>query len=488
MADRHLSYTPPGPILRQFLLDDSFVQGIRGPIGSGKSTACVMKILRYAKRQPPGADGVRRSRWAVIRNTFPELKTTTIKTWHAWVPKESGRWVEQGPPTHHIVADGIDLEVLFIALDDLKDVRKLLSLELTGAWINEAREIPKAVVDMLTGRVGRYPSAAQGGMGWSGIVMDTNSPDDDHWWYKLAEGVDNKGNLMPRPEGYRFFAQPGGLTLGAENLTWLLQTDETVRLPLDHPERLARGRLYYQRQIDGKSEEWIKVYIRGEYGFIQEGRPVYPEYIDSVHCRVFELARGVPVEVGLDFGLTPAAIFGQKVSMGRWRWRFEECAVHMGAKNFGEHVLKPKFAELERLGFQIGEITGDPSGSTEAQSDETTPFKILSGLGIPAKPANTNDFTLRRESVSGALGRLIDGEPGLLVHPDCATTRRGMAGRYAYKRVQIAGEDRYHDKPDKNEYSHPCEAGQYLMLGGGEGRVVLSRQPRSYQRQRYAET
>jgi len=27
---------------------------------------------------------------------------------------------------------------------------------------------------------------------------------------------------------------------------------------------------------------------------------------------------GMPVHIGLDFGLTPAAVFGQKMSNGRW--------------------------------------------------------------------------------------------------------------------------------------------------------------------------
>ena len=40
----------------------------------------------------------------------------------------------------------LDLEVIFLALDRPEDVKKLLSLELTGIWINEAREIPKVLL------------------------------------------------------------------------------------------------------------------------------------------------------------------------------------------------------------------------------------------------------------------------------------------------------------------------------------------------------
>ena len=70
-----------------------------------------------------------------------------------------GHWQDEGPPTHTFKQDGVELEVMFIALDRPDDLRKLLSLELTGAWINEAREIPKAILDGLTARVGRFPPA-----------------------------------------------------------------------------------------------------------------------------------------------------------------------------------------------------------------------------------------------------------------------------------------------------------------------------------------
>ena len=87
-----IRYRPPGPISKAFMLSDAFVRGIRGPFGSGKSTACVFEIMRRAREQPAGFDGVRRSRWAILRNTYPELRTTTIKTWHQWFPESLGDW------------------------------------------------------------------------------------------------------------------------------------------------------------------------------------------------------------------------------------------------------------------------------------------------------------------------------------------------------------------------------------------------------------
>jgi hypothetical protein len=445
MAGIRWVYDPPGPVADAFLNSDAFVRGIRGPIGSGKSVACCVEIWRRANQQAPGPDGIRRTRWAVIRSTFPELKTTTIKTWHSWFPPNVGQWREQGPPSHHIRTGDVDCEVLFLALDEPRDVAKLLSLELTGAWINEARETPKAVLDTLTGRVGRFPNARAGGCSWSGVLLDTNPPDSDHWWYGLAE----EGT----PDDFAFYGQPGGLEEGAENLDWLNQTNVTVRLPLGDPERLAQGRRYYERIKAGKTDDWIKVYVDGDYGFAGDGKPVFPEYRDSLHCRPDELVKGFPLVVGLDFGLTPAAVVGQRRADGRWTLRDELVATDMGIARFAEQL---KTLLAGKYGGHTVEVWGDPAGDQRAQTDETTCYQMLAAKGVDANPAPSNDFELRRSAVGAALSRLVDGEPGLVVHPDCRTLRKGMAGAYCYRRVQLAGAEKWKDVPDKNQYSHVC--------------------------------
>lgn len=464
MTQLQLKYRPPGAVLRSFLRDDtSFFRGLMGPFGSGKSTGCVVDVIRRAQLQRPGIDGVRRSRWAVVRNTYPELRTTTIKTWHQWIPQTIGRWIDQGPPTHRITTPDMDLEVMFIALDRPDDVGRLLSLELTGAWINEAREIPLAVVEGLTARVGRFPSAAMGGTSWSGIIADTNPPDSDHWWFKLAEET--------KPEGYTFYRQPGGMDDAAENLAWLNQTPETLVLDEADPIRRTAGQGYYRRLLAGKSEEWVSVYVDGQYGFVRDGKPVYPEFSDRAHCAEFELLEAQPIYVGIDFGLTPAATFAQRTVTGQWRVHSELVSRDMGAVRFGE-LLRRHLSDMYPRN-PIAAITGDPAGDIRSQSDESTPFLMLRAQGIDAQPANTNDPVIRREAVAGAMSRMIDGQPGLLINPHCRVLRKALAGGYHYRRVQVSGDARYRDVPEKNDYSHVAEAMQYMMLGAGEGRSLI---------------
>lgn len=439
---------------------NAFYRGVMGPVGSGKSSACCVEIMRRGQEQRPDTRGHRRTRWTVVRNTYRELLDTTIKTWQSWFNPEIFGLVKESTMTHAFSYDlpdktTVDIEVLFRALDRPADVKKVLSLEITGAWVNEAREVPKGIIDGLGDRVGRYPTIKDGGCSWRGVMMDTNPPDDDHWWYRLAE--------VDRPEGWEFFKQPGGLLeVGGE----FIENPAAENLA-----NLEPG--YYKTRAAGKTPGYIRIYYAGQYGFVQEGKPVIPEYVDALHCSQNELmpTKGWgPIYVGLDFGLTPAAVFAQRLPLGRWIWFDELVTEDMGAVRFAE-VLKAKMLG-EYFGFEF-EIWGDPAGDQRSQTDEKTPFQILKAGGINARPAPSNDFSLRREAIAVALSRIIDGKPGLLISPKCSITRKGLAGGYHYRRMQIAGEERYQDQPFKNKYSHPVEAGGYLMMGAGEGKALV---------------
>jgi len=77
--------------------------------------------------------------------------------------------------------------------------------------------------------------------------------------------------------------------------------------------------------------------------------------------------------------------------------------------------------------------------------------------------------------VSQALNKMVDGRSGFLIDRRCPSLIKGFEGGYQYKRMEVSGE-RYADKPDKNMYSHIHDALQYLMLGAGEGRQLMSGQ------------
>jgi hypothetical protein len=413
-------------------------------------------MIRAQQQRPNPNDQIRRTRWVIIRNTYRELEDTTLATWLTCFPEDIFGKFNYRAMAHRVRFNDVEAEFLFRALDKPGDISKLLSLEVTGGWINEAREIPKAVVDMLWDRSGQYPPKSEGGCTWHGILLDTNPPDTDHWWYVMAE--------EDRPPGWEFFSQPGAL----------IPFEDTFRPnPLaENAHNLNEGMDYYLTRMHGKKRDYVLVYYCAQYGFVQEGKPVWQEYVDDVHCakHIIPPVNGLKIYVGLDFGLTPAAIFGQRMPNGRWIIIDELCATDMGITNFCK-LLKPhiqdNYSEFE---FKF---TGDPAGDKRSEVDEKTPFQILKKNKIPAKPAPTNDFMVRRDAVGNALTRMVDGKPGLMISPKCRNLRKGMAGAYAFKRVQVSGAERFHDKPDKNQYSHPCDGLQYMMLGAGEGDMVI---------------
>ncbi len=469
----NFKYKPDGEVLKSFMKDSTFFRGIRGPVGSGKSVGCCVEVFRRALEQKKGADGLRKSRWAIIRNTNPQLRTTTIKTWLDWFPESDwGRFHWSVPYTHHIKKGEIDLEVIFLALDRPEDVKKLLSLELTGIWINEAREIPKSIIDACTMRVGRFPSMRDGGPSWSGVIADTNAPEEDHWWPIMAGEVPvpdhiprEQAKMLVKPDNWSFFTQPCGMLEAKDEEGEIQDYKEN---PKAENQKNILGN-YYSNLIRGKTKSWIDVYVMNRLGHIQDGKPVYPMFAGEVHIAKEEIpvAANTPVYVGIDFGLTPAAVLAQKVR-GRWFVQSEIVAIDMGIVRFAE-VLRQELATRFSAASEVI-IYGDPAGDFRAQTDESTPFHILRGAGLRAYPAPSNSVDLRLESVSSQLTKMVEGKPALLIDRRCPQLIKGFEGGYAYKRMEVSGE-RYADKPDKNMFSHVHNAAQYLFLGAGEGRA-----------------
>jgi hypothetical protein len=455
VAELGVNYSyAPVPTIREFARSNAEIRGLMGPFGSGKSSGCVIEILRRAIAQPPGADGVRRTRWACVRNSYPQLRDTTIKTLHQWLqPGVLGEW-KANDHTLHLKFNDVQAEIMFRALDRPDQVGNLLSLELTGAWINEAREIDWSIVQALYGRCGRFPRQQDGGALWSGLIMDTNPPSDDSWWFRLFE--------IDKPANAALFRQPSGSSPQAENLP-----------------NLKPG--YYDGLKSVNSVDWCRVHVDGQYGYVQDGKPCYPEYSDDIHCTdKAEYITGATVYRGWDFGLTPACVLSHLTASGRWIVFDELVADNVGIERFSERVLQRM---AERYPNAKCEDVGDPAGEQRSQTDEKTCYQILQAKGILIS-AGQQDLAMRLESVKRPLHTLADGKPTFALHPRCETLRRGFMGRYRYARMQTS-QERYTDAPEKNAYSHPHDALQYVatrLFGQGLRTYQSTEPPR---RERY---
>lgn len=460
-AALRIAWRAPGPVAAAYYADRAPVCAIMGPIGSGKTGASLMRIVAQAQEQRPGTDGVRRSKWAVIRDTYRNLEQTTLPSWHSWVPASVGEFASGPPATHTLrlgLADGTlaELIVEFIALGEQRVEDVMRGWEGTGAYINEGDRLSPDVLTFLRGRVGRYPSKAMGGPSWWGVIMDLNAPDTDSWVYQLF--------VEQRPEGFAFYRQPSGLSPQAENLA-----------------NLPPG--YYEAQMAGQPDWYVRRFIRNEFGFSRDGRPVYAEWNDQLHVAGEDLVadRRLPVHVGCDAGGTPAAVVAQRMPSGQWRLLDELVAeehASMGAKRFGgllAQLLAERYRGLPVIAW------GDPSageGADRVAGEDDWLRMVGHAIGAPVRAAPTNRLHPRLEAVRLPLTRLIDGHlPGVLLSPRCRVLRKGFNSHYRYRRVQVAG-GRYDDKPDKNPWSHVHDALQYVMLGGGEYAEVMSRSSR----------
>lgn len=458
------AYSAAGPTIARFHASDAFMREVRGPLGSSKTTGCVNEILARVCEQRPDASGARRSRWAVIRASYRQLETTTVPSWKQWATDELGTFSMSEPFTHRLrfpLPDGtrVEADVIFLACDTHDAEEKLRGLELTGVWINEAREVSKNVVDFALGRLGRYPPKRDGGPSWYGAIIDTNQTAPDHWLSKLFDEV--------KPEGWEQFVQPGGV----------IQNDDGqwVENPAaENVQNLPAG--YYLKQMAGQSEQWVRVFLANQPDYVQDGRPVFPEYRDHVHVAAQPLAPlpGLPLIVGFDAGLSPAAVFGQRTGRGQWRILAELVGEDIGMSRFGELVasmLSQWFGGIAEV-----EVWGDPAAGARSQTDERTALSVMQAAlrDCAVRPAPTNAPAARLEAVRRPLTRMVDGEPGFLLSPACKRLRRALAGGYAFRRLKVDGE-RYEDTPRKDEHSHVSDALQYLLAGGGEFRAVTAR-------------
>jgi hypothetical protein len=432
-----INYTPP-PTGAKFMQSDAKMRVLMGPVGSGKSVTCSFEVIRRASIQAPDSRGKRRTRFAVVRETARQLQDTTIKTFLDWFPPGVCGQFMRTTKTYFFNVGDVESEIMFRALDDEDDVANLNSLELTGAWFNECRDIHPDIVDAMSKRIGRFPSSKDGGPTWFGMWGDTNPPVMETWWYYQLEHLNPEDGVSPNDNGWQVFKQPSGRSPYAENI-----------------DNLPDG--YYDTQ--GRSDEYIRVYIDGEYGLSSAGLPVYKYFRPDYHMAAAALrpiTNGVrPIVVGMDLGLTPAAVIGQQDPRGRALILAEAVSFDMGVQRFTRTVLKPLLHE-RFSGMPVIVIT-DPAGTQRAQTDERSAVDIIKAEGFRVIPARTNSVSARLNAVDDFLMRQVDGDPAFLVDPRCIRLKAAMMGGYKFKPKG----DRV---IDKNAHSHVAEALQYLCL------------------------
>lgn len=476
MAVEVVEYTPP-PTCKAFIRDyrpsELFYSWVVGPLGSGKTTANFFKLAYMAKLQKPGFDGVRRSRAVIVRSTWPQLRDTTLKSWSAWFRDGvAGKWYATDK-NFILKFDDVECEVLFRPLDTDEDIARVLSLELTFAIVDEFIQIPRAIIDSLAGRLGRFPAKKDGGATNWGMWGSSNPGTEDIWWHdylhNLGEFAGDAGakvehiQLYGSPEhvgamrallakarvqnlgsNVRYFHQPSGLTSWAENV-----------------DNLPGGAGYYANQTKGRSAAWVKQFVDAEWGFSASETPVVKTFQPNFHVsRQGTIFQPVYTLVGgFDPGLAGTAmVFGQEDMHGRLLILGEVGAVGMGATRFITERVKPYLRHYFPGADFL--VAPDPASANRGQNDEVA---VVSTIRKHFKVViETNNHLAKRiDAVESYTSRMTELGPALLIDKErCPMTTRAFSGGWRFGKVPRGSEIK--PSPEKNAYSHFGDAAGYL--------------------------
>lgn len=459
-------YQPPGPVAARFINSQGFVDGIMGPIRSGKTTAALYKRLTRAMRMPVCRDGVRRYACVIIRDSYGALYETTIRSWWAMFPKELGSWSgsEGRPATHDLTfdtelgKDTLQLRMRFVSIQNDSIENLLRGTEFTDALLEEADLLPEHVLTYVKGRVSQWPKREMlpAGVSVQGLVdIVTNPPDVDSWFYKIF--VED-----PLPH-HNLFQQPSGLSAQAENLA-----------------NINGGRSFYEMQ-EATTPPWYSTrMVHGRFGYSRDGAPVYEEFDDAFHVAPEPLKPAdCPLRLGFDQNLVnPACVVSQWMPSSQWRVVREILPGRCGASAFGAHVRDVLRQDFR--GLPIAQATADPAaayGADQENGDLAWYETVQRAIGVPVSLAPSQEIGLRHDAVRQFLRqRLPNGEPMFLLSRACPVLRKGFVSHYRFKRQRNDPTAPLQLKPEKNGYSDPHDALQYDMLNSrGRMDVVAGR-------------
>ena len=451
---------------------DCRVKMIMGPYGSGKSTICAMDMLYYAADQPPAPDGVRYSRWRVIRASYPNLTQTTRRIIQSVMPDGSGALTVGNAPLHGVFFFGLpdgnrvhsEFEMWSAVTGDEAD--KFRSANWTGVWLNEATEVSYEVFAKALIRSGRFPDESRGGCKWGGVLMDFNRPPRGHWLSGLLDKPELRVRYGDRIDVIPLFEvrqPPAAFKREKDGEVWYEVNPEAENLG-----NLLGGENYYKEQIavyerSGMTEEIDALYCLLD-AVSKSGKPVWPMFSEKSHVALkkIEPDLNAPAVVGCDTsGIHPAAVVLQ-FQQSRWCVTDELYGDQEGLETFLNAGLLP----LLRGRYPHSEITiaCDPANARDSYTGlAPTSYFQQAGLRVWLPP--TNRPAIRISSVAFMLNLDVGG---LLVSPHCGVLIEAMKGGdgqggYHYSKHRIMGsiDVVYSSAPEKNGASHIADALQY---------------------------
>ena len=475
--------TSPGPVADAFMKSTAFICGIIGPVGSGKTMAALQKGLRIAAMQggTRNAQGVviRRARIGIIRESYPSIDSTILKSWFNIVPREYGKFSGKAPYTHNFAkvlkrdedgqpCDILEVEFEFRAIGDQTVEQACRGWEVVAVIVDEADLQPPELVAFLTGRVGRGqmdPALVK----LPTIILSLNMPDiDNHAYQLLVEqdlswlSEDDKAALAGVLQGRKLierFIQPGGTEPDAENL-----------------HNLPGGRGYYVIQVAANRHRpgYVDRMVHNKPVPLMHGLPVNPQFAFRDHVGAVTWDRRCKLIVGVDQGNFCAAVALFRDEYGRVRTCGEvvntapdgRSLLKVGPSFFGKKLRAHLLSKYPGLRTDQVRVVGDPAMFLASDSPaDVQDWRIAfqSALGFPVHRAKTNKAALRNEAIWKAMAE----RGGYEVDASCKHLIRAHSGGYRWQKETLhTGETRGDLTIADTVYTHVADAEQYAALEG----------------------
>lgn len=425
-----------GPVSDAYIIGHDPVACLVGPRGSGKTIADQKKVAVEAQRVRPGADRWRRYVLGVWRQKYDSLWKATIPSWWMLFPKDlaGSQWTGASPRAamHRIRFQDkwgeIEIIAHFMAFGDIADPEDLRGLQFTDILLPEMDTLPKELMTGLIPCLGRDPPPEVTGRQGK-IYGSMNAPDVLNWTYR---------SFFEKPlAGFKLYRQPGGLHPDAENLQSYATTEDPT------------GRSYYVRMTElyADTPHLIRRMVHGIPGVTRATDLVYDKFDELTMLSLVTLVpeQALPVIVGIDGGLTPAAVYMQEMSDGQLRV-YAEIALERG----GMEELATAMLALEARRFRGCEFhtVCDPAmkAGEDSDTDNARAQRVSKGsdrqrlaklLGRKVQLAVTQEPTRRWDAVRAKISlNLGPGRPGYLLDPSCKGLLRGKLQTYQFRKLR----------------------------------------------------
>lgn len=451
----------PTPTQQRVHASKAILKVIEGAVRSGKTVAAIMDMLLFHPLRCPVHKGTVSCRYLVARLSLDQLIHNTLPSILRMLPENlpfhwhgnnktlsfSYSTVYNNTPLQ------VEIEMLFRSFEHARDEDMLRGMEVTGLYCDEYSDFRLPfILDQGFSRTGMHKRGEQ-----PYAVFTSNPPVPDHWMARMEQ---------TSPAHAQFFHLPSALSEEAENLD---------NLPTD----------YYNTVLATVTDKnWVRRNIYGERVPEIRGRLIHPQFGD-IHIAKHHLVHVPthPLYIGIDFGLSSAAVFGQRNPVDNtWAILAVDLLEDLSVKELADRILLRMRQDFAGQREQVV-ITGDPAGTQRNAATEKpgrviqTGYSILnstlSKAGLRAVRARTNNPDVRFGALNGLLATIVDGRPAIQFANNLLGLHTSLRS-YHYASVQTGGTETFSSQPVKDKHSHMCDAVHYMLLGAGEDGRFLS--------------